>query len=78
MSTLISAHNSDGCIGRCDAKCHNATKPDCDCICGGVNHGVGEKQAMINTIELTAEKIKEYCGDQKAEIFKKQIQGTLF
>jgi len=48
MTTVISAYNSSGCIGRCDAKCHVATHPDCDCICGGANHGVGLKQAIQN------------------------------
>jgi hypothetical protein len=37
MTTLIAAYDSEGCIGRCDAKCHNATSPDCHCICGGRN-----------------------------------------
>ena len=39
--TLIVAGNSDGLSGRCDAKCHNATEPDCHCICGGCFHGKG-------------------------------------
>jgi len=30
MTTLIAAYNSDGCIGRCDAKCYNATEPECN------------------------------------------------
>lgn len=52
MATLIAAYNSDGCIGRCDAKCYNATGQHCDCICGGMNHGVGKQQAEKNTREL--------------------------
>ncbi len=52
MTTLISAHNSEGCYGRCDAKCHEATHEKCDCICGGVNHGVGLRQAVLNTREM--------------------------
>jgi hypothetical protein len=62
MTTLISAYNSDGCIGRCDAKCHNATGPDCYCICGGRNHGVGVKQAYSNTREMAADQIEETLG----------------
>lgn len=48
MTTVLSVHNSDGCVGRCDANCHDATSPDCDCICGGRNHGVGLQRAIEN------------------------------
>jgi hypothetical protein len=39
MSTAMQWGNSDGIKGRCDAKCHNAVSPDCDCMCGGRYHG---------------------------------------
>lgn len=60
MTTLISAHNSEGCYGRCDAKCYKAVHPNCDCICGGMNHGVGIQKAMENTEELADSWIEEY------------------
>jgi len=50
--TLISYHSSGGQEGRCDAKCYNAKHPQCDCICGGKNHGVGAHQALENTRDL--------------------------
>lgn len=49
MTTLIAMYNSDGCVGRCDAKCYEATDPQCTCICGGANHGAGRAQAFENT-----------------------------
>lgn len=49
MSTLIAVYNSDGCAGRCDARCYDATCEECDCICGGANHGAGQQQAIDNT-----------------------------
>lgn len=56
MTTMISVHRSGagpegqaGCIGRCDAKCHDAKKVNCNCVCGGWNHGAGELQAIVNT-----------------------------
>jgi hypothetical protein len=52
MTTLISVWNSEGCVGRCDAKCYDAAEPECDCICGGRNHGAGKQQALDNTREL--------------------------
>jgi predicted RNase H-like HicB family nuclease len=60
MTTMIAAYNSDGCIGRCDAKCYNAEHPHCDCVCGGANHGAGINQATQNTQELAEKWIEEY------------------
>lgn len=51
MTTLIAVYNSEGLVGRCDAKCYEAEHPDCDCICGGMNHGAGKGQAVENTRE---------------------------
>lgn len=52
MVALISYSNSSGEQGRCDAKCYEATQPECECICGGANHGAGLQQAIANTREL--------------------------
>lgn len=49
MTALMTVHNSEGLAGRCDARCYNATTPDCHCICRGANHGVGIAQAILNT-----------------------------
>jgi hypothetical protein len=48
MSTLISSGSSGKARRVCNAKCYNAIGPDCDCMCGGVNHGVGYMQARDN------------------------------
>jgi len=61
MVTLISMSNNNGVIGRCDSKCYNATKPRCDCICGGKNHGVGFKAAASNTVKSGTEMVKQYA-----------------
>jgi hypothetical protein len=29
--TLIAVYTSEGCIGRCDARCYEAQAPACDC-----------------------------------------------
>jgi hypothetical protein len=52
MTTLISYQSSGGDQGRCDAKCYDAHEDECDCICGGRNHGAGKQQAIDNTREL--------------------------
>ena len=55
MTTLIATYNSEGCTGRCDAKCYDATTSDCHCICGGLNHGAGVERATNNTREMAEE-----------------------
>ena len=52
MTTLIAVYTSEGCVGRCDAKCYDAAEEECDCICQGRNHGAGKQQAVDNTREL--------------------------
>ncbi len=39
MATLMTWGDSEGIKGRCDAKCHHATTPKCECMCGGRFHG---------------------------------------
>ena len=60
MATLIAVYNSEGCQGRCDARCYEAISSECDCICGGRNHGVGLDQAANNTRELADRWIENY------------------
>ena len=60
MTTLVAVYNSDGCVGRCDAKCYDAVEPDCHCVCGGKNHGAGRAKAIANTRELALKWIGEY------------------
>jgi hypothetical protein len=58
--TLIAVYNSEGCVGRCDAKCYEASSPDCDCVCGGMNHGGGQQKAIDNTRQMCESWIEEY------------------
>lgn len=80
--TLIAAYNSEGCIGRCDAKCYEATGPECNCICGGMNHGAGYTKAMDNTREYAEAWIEKYQEGQEEQLqFRKNPevnQLTLF
>ena len=53
MPDLIAVYDSEGkCIGKCGYSCYAATKPECKCICGGKNHGIGFKRAMAQTGEI--------------------------
>ena len=78
MSTLIAFYKSDGrCIGRCDAKCYDATEPGCTCICGGANHGAGRSQAVQNTKTAAVAWAKE-SGADFVDIGDPVAQGSLF
>lgn len=52
MVALITVYNSEGLVGRCDARCYDASEPECTCICGSRNHRAGLQQAMDNTADL--------------------------
>ena len=39
---------------RCDATCHNATKPSCSCICGGRYHGVRAQAETMYRADVLA------------------------
>lgn len=70
MTTLIAVYDSRGCVGRCDARCYDAREPECDCICGGVNHGQGLAAALRNTERFTqhgadlGERMRRMGGDR--------------
>jgi hypothetical protein len=63
MTTLIAIYNSEGCQGRCDAKCYEAHEEECHCICGGRNHGAGQEQALDNTRELAESWLEQACAN---------------
>lgn len=60
MATLIAVYDSQGCVGRCDAKCYNALLSECDCICRGMNHSNGERKAADNTREMASRWVEAY------------------
>ena len=69
MPVLLTS--SDG--GRCDARCYNAHGGDCNCCCGGMNHGRGLERAMQNVRVLIAGQV------EVPEEIKQQLnQGSLF
>jgi alpha-galactosidase/6-phospho-beta-glucosidase family protein len=75
--------NSNGEGGRCDAKCYNAVEDECQCCCGGVNHGVGLKRAIDNTTRKYNEIIEwaqnnGYSGIKLSEEIGKYMQPSLF
>jgi hypothetical protein len=67
MTTVMQWGNSDGIKGRCDAKCHNAASPDCDCMCGGRYHGSGRNG--------TFEEVRRQHGTEILEAAKARAQA---
>ncbi len=62
--TLLEQRSGDGTlVGRCDARCYNADGPDCDCICGGRNHGAGLEQALEETREMILDGLPDGVRD---------------
>lgn len=61
-------------IGRCDARCYNAITTQCDCICGGVNHGIGYRLALAET-KL---RMEEFSKREDVKLSEKVTQGDLF
>jgi len=80
MATLMQWGNSEGIKGRCDAKCHNAKEPKCECMCGGRFHGKanqagGLEKAVKEFWEEVVERAKERAEQEgvKLEIFGLQL-----
>lgn len=68
MTTLITIYKSDRIVGRCDARCYNSTRPECNCCCCGINHGVGLDQARANNKRIT------WAGDKDLKVVKENQQ----
>lgn len=53
MASVLIITTSSGVTWSCDAVCYDAKHETCVCVaCGGVNHGVGREQAIVNTRTL--------------------------
>jgi len=77
VATVLAVYNSEGCVGRCDAHCHEAQHAECECICGGMNHGAGTQQAIQNTTEMVEEWVQEYGKKNNLELDLVEAMGLL-
>jgi hypothetical protein len=86
VTTAIAVYNSEGCVGRCDAKCHQAAPgTPCDCVCGGRLHSCGTSDGAIlkNTTDYFGglEAARQWAVDhqiENAEIRSLSMQQELF
>jgi hypothetical protein len=80
MTTVLAVYNSEGCVGRCDANCYNATNPHCNCICGGKNHSLGLERAIQHNHEfvgLTDEDLKRFAEERGYDPQTLKVYDTL-
>lgn len=66
MTTIMTQGDNEG-SRRCDARCHTAKAPVCDCVCGGRYHGVGSSAAAQE--QLT----RDWLGDELTDAFKAAV-----
>jgi hypothetical protein len=71
--TLIAVYTSEGCIGRCDAKCYEAREPECTCVCSGANHGAGLAQATDNTRRYAEAWLEKYAGERNLTEYRHDL-----
>lgn len=78
--TLISVYKGTECVSRCDAKCHDASTlaHECDCCCGGRNHGVGHQQALENTREYAEEMMKRFINEKRIENARSETNQEIY
>ena len=75
MVALITMFSSAGVIGRCDAKCYDARTPECDCICGGANHGKGLSVGRSQTDEHFAQWVVDYL--EKLRVSRDDVETCI-
>lgn len=83
MSTVMSWGDNNGTRGRCDDKCHSATKPDCQCMCGGRYHGAnlkpgGLRKAVEDFQEEVIREAKKRAREEGLELEIKTPETDLF
>jgi hypothetical protein len=78
VATLLSVGTSE-CTRRCDAHCHNATEPDCDCICAGRYHGRGLDTAReLLHDDLLAGRLGAELAEAARDLLAQGFQQALF
>jgi hypothetical protein len=82
MTTAIAVYDSEGCVGRCDARCHEARSDVCRCICGGALHGAGGACATGKLGDLQApDLLGAFAAERELDVDALRLefaQGRLF
>lgn len=67
MSSLLTVINHRGPQAHCGSACYNATSPQCDCVCGGENHGRGFAAADLHTA-INAQRLAQTFARTRPEL----------
>ena len=70
MPALITVYQDGRKVAQCDAKCYNATRDHCRCVCAGVNHGVGLAEAARNTVDLDNWNVDPHASPKMKDDFE--------
>lgn len=73
MSTVLRAGKR-----RCDAVCHNATKEQCGCICGGKYHGSNVHESKAAAKEEVKQLLRDKAVKQVEAAFVRAEQEPTF
>jgi len=65
MKSLIFIRHNKKLVSKCDSRCYLAKQPDCNCVCGGMNHGKGLDQAIINTQSYYKRWVRKFKKQRK-------------
>jgi len=76
MATVFTVGNGEG-DRRCDARCHEATQPECDCVCGGRFHGAAVNGTLSEKVQEKAEEMLAYCKANGVDIKPFQISWKI-
>lgn len=60
----------------CGYDCYMGVFPNCNCICRGINHGVGYEEALKNTL-LIFDDLKAYDKNYKLSLHSKRQLAKL-
>jgi hypothetical protein len=58
---------------RCAAPCYNAIHRKCRCVCLGKNHGVGQKDAMTNTLNNVLKYVRKWGRKNTRIVAQEQL-----
>lgn len=69
------SHLETGC--KCDARCTNAKGPNCDCSCGGANHGKGMMTTITPVFDPSLPHVVNITATDKALAIVKEFREAL-
>lgn len=64
MSTIMTWGSSSGEQGRCDAKCHEAEHPRCECMCSGLFHGSARDGTLDEKVQNEGRRLLEQLASE--------------